>query len=242
MASYGQQCLYAVFVAVCLGVQAARGNICCSFQQFEADSFADNAYVFIDAGRLGLGTTYSYSNTTSHLVYDFVNNRTYYNITSVELSPLLPQPVKTHYEIISDFTKGIQYMFHDNVCLKYRTDVFEPYCVPDEAVLLSRGYIGNNQTYLDTYLVVHLPDPTSYRISVDPTNCLPMFMTYTLDSNVPDSGTMNSVMLANVKPGISNPAVFNPPSSCSTNPKNKPYQMPRSIRQKLGRLPSFMKL
>ncbi|CAG5122023.1 unnamed protein product [Candidula unifasciata] len=228
--------LHTVFL-LCVIMPTVSGNICCSYPQFEADTYSDEAYVFIDSGRLG--TTYSYYNVTAHMVYDFTKNRTYANVTSVEVSPQLPQPLVSRYQLINDYNNKTQYMFHGNACLKYSIGAFEPLCVPDTAILLSTSYIGNNKTYLDTYLVTHLPDPTEYRESIDRKSCLPVFMTFTLDSSVPDSGTMTSLVMSNVQPGISNPAVFNPPQYCNTSPKEKPHQISRSIRQLLARHPLF---
>ena len=45
-------------------------------------------------------------------------------------------------------------------------------------------------------------------------SCMAVHMTYVAGSSVPDSGTLNSIMVSDVTFGIKDPSIFTPPKSC----------------------------
>jgi hypothetical protein len=88
-----------------------RGNdqpisdaLCCVPDQWDARLFMDYGTVFIDASAHP-NTAYSYINGTLHMSYDHTNERSYINAEVIEVSPLIPKPIKETTTFIYDFKK-----------------------------------------------------------------------------------------------------------------------------------------
>ncbi|XP_055876051.1 mammalian ependymin-related protein 1-like [Biomphalaria glabrata] len=202
--------LATVFLAVC--VPYSYGSICCTPDQFEAFFIFDDANVFIDANA---GTAYSYINSTAQVSYDYTRRVSYMNVSSVELTPLVPQPIVTQYKIINDYVKGIQYQFSDVHCDKTNIGTtMQQLCIPDNAIQLTNGFIGKNQTQVVTYQYTYPGSPYTYTTTINPKACLPVAQIYLSADVVPDSGTMNSMLVSDISLGIKDTSVFIPPKIC----------------------------
>ncbi|CAL1535622.1 unnamed protein product [Lymnaea stagnalis] len=187
------------------------GDICCVPDQFEANLIYDNANVFIDAN-----TAYSYTNSTAQAAYDYTNNKTYVKLVSVELSPLIPQPVRSEYTILTDYVKGVQYQFTDTHCEKSSVGSMQKPCIPDNAIKVNSGFFGNNQTKVVTFQFTPAGTTLNYLATIDPTICMPVVEVFVAGDVVPDSGSINSVLVSDVTPGIKDPTIFDPPKICLT--------------------------
>ncbi|XP_059177295.1 uncharacterized protein LOC131956737 [Physella acuta] len=164
---------------------------------------------------LMLGTAYSYINSTMAVAYDYTNKRTWFNVTAVELSPLIPKPVKSEYTIINDYVKGIQYMFHNSQCDKQSIGSLQRQCIPDSALRLTYGFIGFNETNTATFQYVVPDSPYTAAVTIEPRSCTPAYAVFMTNSVVPDSGTLNSLLVSDVTPGIKGASIFMPPKICS---------------------------
>ncbi|XP_012943957.1 uncharacterized protein LOC106013271 [Aplysia californica] len=87
-------------------------------------------------------------------------------------------------------------------------------CLPDSAIHTSSGFIGDNETAVETYAYSLPGSPTVYTAIVDRKACMAVQMTFNSGAAVPDSGDLGSLQVSDVTMGIKDPSIFTPPKSC----------------------------
>ena len=75
-------------------------NICCIADDWEGLLYLDMGIVFIDQN-----TAYSYINGTVHAAYSFTRKKVFFNVSGMELSPLIPKPAPEETVLLYDFEK-----------------------------------------------------------------------------------------------------------------------------------------
>ncbi|XP_060561888.1 uncharacterized protein LOC132721586 [Ruditapes philippinarum] len=196
-------------------------NICCIADNWEGLLYLDMGIVFIDQN-----TAYSYFNGTVHAAYSFSSKKVFFNISGLEMSPLIPKPIPDSTLLLYDFEKMTMYMVPaQGGCTKSSLDSkMERACVPHGAKETATGVFGSGNTtrLLHTYQFSTDNDvPYDIRATifkndltpVHPKVCEPFYVNYFTPSGNPDSGTMYGLQFMDIGP-IKSEKIFDIPEPC----------------------------
>ncbi|XP_052070757.1 uncharacterized protein LOC127709334 [Mytilus californianus] len=171
--------------------------------------YLDFMQVFIDSN-----TLYLYFNGSVNVSYDYTNSRAFFTIVGTEISPLIPKPEPINKTYIFDYKKNMQYAISGGSCEKSKIGQnMTRECVQDSGILKSSGKVGDG-VITDTYILTLSESFNNVRGTIQRDSCLPIHMVYIVGSDNPDSGNIVSLDVLSTVPGIKDPAVFTPPSSC----------------------------
>lgn len=201
-------------------IAAEEATVCCMPLVWEGLLYLDYGTVFIDKN-----TAFAYMNGSVHAAYSFPRKKVFFNITGVELSPLIPKPVPDDTLLLYDFEGKTMYTVNNGECQKSSLESNMTHqCIPRDAKEVSVGVYksGEITRVLHTYeFSTNIDIPYDIRATIfkndltpiEPKTCYPMYVNYFTPSVNPDSGTMYGLQFLDIGP-LKSQSIFNIPDSC----------------------------
>ncbi|XP_064595285.1 uncharacterized protein LOC135461927 [Liolophura sinensis] len=198
-----------LLLSAVLAVALGQTKFCCTPDQWEG-------YLGEIAGSVVSGTTHLITGNIS-ISYDYTNTK------MATSSYLVIDGKNQDVTVIMDYQKKMMYTIIGTQCTTSQlTGDMMKLCVPDNAMPSGKFTYGAGSTTLDAmaYLVPAGPDSTVYVTTTVGNPCVPIGeVLYGTPNKIPTVQTMGYY---NISPGIKDPQIFNPPSSCSGQKFLKP--------------------
>lgn len=197
-------------------------NICCLPENWEGMLYLDFGTVFIDEN-----TAFAYYNGTVHAAYSFTRKKVVFNITGVELSPLIPKPEPFDTLLFYDFEEMKMYTVNGNDCQKSGLDNnMTLQCIPNDAKEVATGVFGYGNTTRELHTFqfsTNIVTPYDIRATifkndltpVHPKVCEPFYVNYFTPSVNPDSGSLYGLQFMDIG-AIKSEKIFDVPKPCQT--------------------------